>query len=156
MPSFKPKSDSELNSERLLPKAEYDFEVTKAEDKRFSTGSEGIALTVMLFVSDGTQRLCNDNLVFSEKAMFKVSNFAKATGLYEQYKAGRIDASDCEGRVGRCKVDIEPEGEFPAKNKITTYVVPKEARKPEQKQAVKVTPAPQAEPADDDSSDVPF
>lgn len=128
MPKFTPKSDKELNAENLLPVGEYDFEITKAINKQFQTGSQGIALTVMVFTADGTGRLVNDNLVFSDKAMFKVSQFAKATGLYEKYSQGEIDASDCERRTGRCKVDIEPEGEYPAKNKIKSYVAPKANR----------------------------
>lgn len=128
MPTFTPKSDSELQSERLLPKGEYDFEILKAENKISKTSGAGmIALTVGVYTGNGDrQQWVNDNLVFVEKAMFKVSQFAKATGLYQLYKAGRIDAQDCVGRGGRCKVDIEPEGDYPAKNKITSYVAPKE------------------------------
>jgi hypothetical protein len=125
MGCFTPKSDSELNSERLLPKGEYDFEVSKAIDKTFKSGSIGIALTVTVFQPDGTCRLVNDNLVFTDAAMFKVSQFSKCVGLYEKYSQGEINAIDCERRSGRCKVDIEPEGEFPAKNVIKGYVVPK-------------------------------
>lgn len=128
MPRFTPKSDNELNAERLLPEGEYDFEVSKAVDKTFKSGSVGIALTLMVFTPDGTSRIVNDNLVFSESAMFKVSQFSKAVELYEKYTLGEIDAADCEGRTGRCKVGIEPEGEYPAKNKIKSYVVPKSVK----------------------------
>lgn len=152
MPSFIPKSESDLNAERLLPKGEYDFEIGKAENKRFSTGSEGIALTVNIFTQDGAIRLVNDNLIFMESCMFKLSNFCKATGLYEHYKAGRLDAADCVGRNGRCKLDIEPEGEYPAKNKVTSYVVPKDQRRPAPARPSSPTPA--TNPPDED--DVPF
>lgn len=156
MPSFNPKSESELNAERLLPKGEYDFEIGKAVNKQFSTGSQGIALTLNVYQPDGTFRLVNDNLIFMDSCMFKVSNFCKATGLYEHYKAGNLDASDCEGRGGKCKLDIEPEGEYPAKNKVTSYVVPKEQKRPSQPQAVKIkTEVKAAEPAPVDE-DVPF
>lgn len=125
MPKFSPKSDKELNEANLLPVGEYDFEISKAENKTFRSGSTGIALTVMVYTPDGTARLVNDNLVFSDAAMFKVSQFSKCVGLYEKYSAGDIDASDCVHRSGKCRVDIEPEGDYPAKNKIKSYVVPK-------------------------------
>lgn len=127
MPSFVPKTDSELAAERLLPKGEYDFDIIKAENKTSKTsGAPMIVLTVGVYPGDSDrQQWVTDNLVFVEKAMFKVSQFAKAVGLEAAYRAGNIDAQDCVGRAGRCKVDIEPEGEYPAKNKITSYVIPK-------------------------------
>lgn len=130
MASFTPKSDSELQNERLLEIAEYDFSIIKAEDKKSkTTGAEMIALTVGVYTGEGDrQQWVNDFLVFTDKAMFKVSQFCKATGLYGLYKAGNLSARDCHGRVGRCKVGIEPERDgYPAKNKITSYVIPKEA-----------------------------
>lgn len=151
MPAFTPKSDKELNEENLWPEAEYDFEVIKADDKKFNTGSLGIALSIRLYDQDGAMRMVNDNLVFTDRAMFKVSQFCKCVGLYEQYKAGRLDAADCQQRSGRLKLGIEPEGEYPAKNKVKTYIVPKEMRKPAQAQAAKVTaPALQANSEPDD------
>ena len=154
MPSFTPKSDSELNAERLLPKGEYDFEIGKAENKLFKTGSQGIALTLNVYTPDGSIRLVNDNLIFMDSCMFKVSNFCKATGLYEHYKAGNLDAQDCVSRAGKCRIDIEAEGEFPAKNKVTSYVVPKEQRKAPQPQAAKVVVATKA--TEPDSDETPF
>jgi hypothetical protein len=144
MPSFTPKSDSELNAERLLPDGEYGFEILGAENKRFGTGSEGIALKVGVYLPTGACRFVNDNLVFTDKAMFKVSQFCKCVGLYERYKAGQLDAEDCKGRTGRCKLATEPEGEFQAKNKVSSYIVPKSANgepKRSQPQSAKVETA---------------
>lgn len=151
---FTPKSDSELNKERLLPEGEYDFEINKAADKTFKTGAVGIALTVMVYAPDGTARLVNDNLVFSDAAMFKVSQFSKCVGLYEKYKEGEISFTDCEGRSGKCKVGIEPEGEYPAKNKIKSYVVPKLKR--EAQPIDSVAKESQTAQSEKENFDVPF
>lgn len=143
MPTFKPKTDKELQAENLLPVGEYDFEILGAENKTFRTGSEGIALKVGVFTSTGAQRFVNDNLIFQDSCMFKVSNFAKCVGLYEAYKAGNIDAQDCVGRTGKCKLKIEEQGEYPAKNTVASYVVPKAANagpSRAQAQSVRVTP----------------
>jgi hypothetical protein len=149
VPKFSPKSDSELNAEKLLPAGEYDFEVTKAINKTFRSGSVGIALTVMVYAPDGTRRLVSDNLVFSDATIFKLSQFSKCVGLYEKYQQGEIDAADCEGKAGRCKLDIEPEGEFPAKNRIKSYVVPKAKREAQNADSI-------AKQQDDPDWDVPF
>jgi hypothetical protein len=162
MPQFNPKSDKEIAAENLLPAGEYDFEIIGAENKRFSTGSEGIALRVGVYTSTGAQRFVNDNLIFQDNCMFKVSNFAKSVGLYDAYKAGNIDAQDCIGRSGKCKLKIEPEGDYPAKNSVASYVAPKaanaEPRRP-QAQSVRVTPAPAAAgtvAANSDEDPIPF
>lgn len=145
MPTFKPKTDKELQAENLLPIGEYDFEILGAENKTFRTGSEGIALKVGVFTSSGAQRFVNDNLIFQDNCMFKVSNFCKCVGLYEAYKAGNLDAEDCKGRGGKLRLKIEEEGEYPAKNVVANYVAPKAANaepKRSQPQSAKVTSAP--------------
>lgn len=156
MPQFTPKSDKELAAENLLPVGEYDFEILGAENKTFNTGSEGIALKVGIYTSSGAVRFVNDNLIFVDKAMFKVSQFCKCVGLYESYKAGNLDAEDCKARAGKCKIGIEPEGEYPAKNKVSSYVIPKEFKKPEQPQSLKMATAPIAETKPEAEDDVPF
>lgn len=131
MPTFIPKSDKELNDERLLPEGEYDFEVVKAENKISKPkngereGSPMIKLDIRLYLDDGAMRMVSDFLVFKESSMFKISQFSKCVGLYELYKAGKIDAEDCVGRGGKLKLKIDPEGEFPSKNSVKSYVVPK-------------------------------
>lgn len=167
MPSFRPKTDKELAAENLLPiDPIYDFEVMGAELTRSkSSGNEMIALKVGVFTETGACRFVNDNLVFTEKAMFKVSQFCKATGLYERYKAGNLDAEDCKGRTGKLKLGIEPEGEFPAKNKVASYIIPKPANgeaAPRQAQSARVatdTQRPATPPVaanSDDSDAIPF
>jgi hypothetical protein len=158
MPAFQPKTEKELASENLLPVGEYDFEVLGAANKTSQrTGAQMIELKVGVYLPTGAVRFVNDNLVFVDKAIFKISQFCKCTGLYERYKAGQLDAEDCKGRSGKLKLGIEPEGEYPAKNKVSSYVIPKEFRKPEQAQSVKIeTPAALTNAAPEVEDDVPF
>lgn len=138
-----------------MPVGEYNFEIIGAENKRFSTGSDGIALKVGVHTDTGAVRFVNDNLVFTDKAMFKVSQFCKCVGLVTQYEAGELDAEDCKGRVGKLRISVEPEGEYPAKNKVAGYIVPKSG--PAAQVATSASsppPEPPNPPAEED--DIPF
>lgn len=164
---FTPTPRSELKRNRLLPKGTYDFEIIKAESKTFNSGSRGIALKVGVFTESGAQMWVDDYLVFVGKALFKVADFCDAVGLAAAYDAGQLDACDCVGKTGKCRVGIEEQDGYEPRNKITGYVVPKPANgepaKP-QAQSARVTtetqrpatPAPVAANSDAPEDDIPF
>jgi hypothetical protein len=141
MPSFQPIPQSELKRNRLMDKGTYDFEVVKAENKTFGTGSNGIALTVAVFGPSGGQKWIDCNLVFVPKAMFQVADFCATTGLMGHYELGNLDAQDCLGRGGKCRVGIEEKEGYEPRNKITGFVAPKAANAgaaPRQAQSARV------------------
>ena len=63
-----------------------------------------------------------DYLVSTEKALFKIHQFAGATGLMEQYKNGGLTAHDCIGKTGRCKIGITKSEGYADKNSVAEYV----------------------------------
>lgn len=162
MPQFVPIPQSELKRNRLLPKGKYDFEILRAENKTFNSGSQGIALKVGVFNENGGQQWIDDYLVFVDKAIFKVADFCACVGLQDKYEAGELDARDCVGRSGQCRVGIEEQDGYEPKNKITGYIAPKAANAEPQRsqpQSAKVTPTQRPAPAPapvDDKDTLPF
>jgi hypothetical protein len=133
VPKFTPLPESAFKRPSfVLPRGEYDFEVYKAENKTFGSGASGIALTLMVFRDDGSHRLVDENLVFSEAALFKVSDFAKCVGIYAKYEAGEIDAAHCQGKSGRCFIVIQPpKDSYKEKNKVSRFIVPTATQSPD-------------------------
>lgn len=118
---FTPKSEKEINDERLLPEGEYSFEVSGAEAAQSKKGNDMIVLTVRVYKPDGSFVLVTDYLL--EAMLYKLLHFCQAVGLEEKYNQGILDANDCIGKTGVLKLKIDPEGDYPAKNSIKDYVV---------------------------------
>lgn len=160
MPNFQPIPMSELKRNRLMERGVYDFEVRSAENKTFQTGSKGILLKCTVFQPNGGEKWIDCNLVFSEKALFQVADFCAAVGLMANYESGNLDARDCEGRAGKCRVGIEEKEGYEPRNKISGFVVPKPANAAprSQPQSARVTPAPASTsaPTPSDDSEIPF
>lgn len=149
---FQPKSDREIAENNLLPKGEYDYEVIEAKEARSKSGNEMIALKVRVFHGE-SERTMNDYLLDSMPG--KLKHFCVQNGLQRQYDGGTLCADDCSGRTGRAFVGIEKDraGNYPDKNKIVDYVVPKD-----EKQASQSAQQPNAEAyaAGITDDDVPF
>lgn len=142
MPTFNPKSEEELNrSFNPLPEGEYDFSVTNAEETTSSKGRAMIKLRLKVF-SGAVETSVFDYLVFTDKSQWKIYSFCKAVGLAEKFKAGEIEALDCQGRTGRVKLKIDKSDGYDDKNAVAHYVEVKgESSRPNQRE---------------DTSDVPF
>lgn len=130
---FTAKSDKEIAEERLLPEGQYPFEISGGEDTTSKAGNDMIKLTVRVFKDDGTFSLVTDYLM--EQMMFKLKHACDACGLSEKYKSGELLGSDFIGKTGELKLKIQKDttGNYPDKNSIADYVVPKdgeEAKKP--------------------------
>lgn len=123
---FTPKSDKELAEERIMPEGEYGFEISGGEDKTSKAGNEMIQLTVRVFKDDGKFNLVTDYLM--ESMMYKISHAAKACGLEDKYNLGQLTGEDFIGKTGMLKLGIQKdkEGQYPDKNVIKDYIVPKE------------------------------
>lgn len=124
---FEPKTEAEINEQRLLAPGEYDYEVQAAKDHVSSAGNESIKLTLRVFGNDG-KVLVDDYLGGTAKMAWKLRHYAESCGLLSKYESGEISPEDCEGRTGRCILDIQGERKsesgqmFRAKNTVKDYV----------------------------------
>jgi hypothetical protein len=117
---FQPKTKDEFNAERLLAKGTYDGLIIKAEEKKSAKGNDMIALTVQVY-SGSQSVLVNDWLLAGSQ---KLLDFCETTGLADAYMRGEVDADMVTQRNVSVKVGVEEaKGEFPAKNKISAYVM---------------------------------
>lgn len=128
MLKFKPKSEDELREENLFPKGEYDYEVIDAEDCKSKAGNDQIKVKLNCFGPAGRSQHVYDYLQ-GGAILYKLRHFCASNGLIEKYEAGTLSAQDCIGRCGKVKLKVEPAGDFPAKNSVTDYIVPKDEAK---------------------------
>lgn len=147
-----PKTEEELDFERLLPKGVYDFEIVKAEEKQSKKGNDMIAVNLKVFHGDGFQ-FVRDFLM--EAMSHKLRHFAETVGLLESYDSGQLDANDLVGRSGKARIDIEPAGEFPAKNVVKDYGEKKKADPAAKGPLMNAGPKPSSDDADPDQ-EIPF
>jgi len=127
---FTPKTDKEIEEERLLPEGEYDFQISAGEDKVSKSGNEMIELLVRVYKPDGSGFiLVNDYLL--ESVLYKVSHAAKACGLETEYNNGNLHGDDFFGKTGKLKLGIQKDknGQYPDKNVIKDYIVSGEEKK---------------------------
>jgi hypothetical protein len=153
---FEAKSENELRRENLIPAGEYPFEVLTAEDKKSAKGNDMIALKLIVYMWDGSQRHVYDWIL--EAFAFKLRHFCEVTGLIENYNSGRLCAADCVGRSGKVKIGINEDksGDYPPNNKVLDYIVPKGNAQQDAPAAVqKHAPRESAKQLDDDEK-LPF
>lgn len=143
----------------LLPKGEYPFRVAEVNDVEYARATNNPYIPIRLEVTgeEGTAKVY-ENLVFTEKAKWKIDSFLKAIwGKAEEGK--RIDWTSPEfiqwliGRTGRCKVKVAPvKGKDYDRNEVDEFLYDRDASA-----AVKKEAPPVAAPADDvDDDDIPF
>lgn len=163
---FTPKTEKELKEQMLLPEAEYDFEICKAETatsgpQSKNPGTKYIKMVARVFAEDGSERLVNAML--HPNMEYQLYQFCNETGLADKYEAGQLTPEDCEGKCGKVFLKIAPEkGDFPAKNEVKRW------GSKDKKEAKPAPLAPEAVkagfakvkaaivPAEPESDDVPF
>ncbi len=147
---FQPKSEKELAEDGLLPAGEYDFEVLKATEKTSKAGNEMIEVLHWAYGPDGEKSLVTDFLM--EKIAYKLRHFASAVGLLADYESGNLSAASLAGRTGRFKLAVEAskDSQYPPKNTVKDYVVPKVAGE------VVAVAAPVSAAADEGDTGIPF
>lgn len=116
MPEYQQNSS---NSD-TLPDGEYEFTVKKASLGTSKNGNEKIEL--VLEIKGGAT--VYDNLVFTEKAFWKIDQFRIATGEKLDSSAKvNFEAEHCEGRTGQCHLITETfEGR--SRNRVEAYLFP--------------------------------
>ena len=116
----------------IPPVGEYNFMVVDV-DKTFAKTSGNPMLKVRLDLQ-GADGCVFDNLVISEKAMFKLISFFESVGVKEKGKDMKLSIGDAAleamNREGRCKIKHETyNGEVRAK--VDKYIVLAPKKEPE-------------------------
>jgi hypothetical protein len=103
---FQPKTEADLNNERLCPEGIYPFEVLNAiEGQSKSSGADMITLKMRLFVGSEDTYLIDDYLL--DSVAYKLFHFCAYTGLSHKYESGSLTAEDCKGKQGFLKLGIQ-------------------------------------------------
>jgi hypothetical protein len=140
-----------------VPEGIYDFTVADANEKiSQSSGNDMIELQLLIKGSDGEEVRIFDNLVFTERAFWKIDAFRLCTGD-KLVKGQSVDfaAEDCIDRAGKAYVVVE-KYEGRERNKVKEYLDPDAIDVPAPKQPVQKPsqPAPASarkpSPADDE------
>lgn len=121
-----PKTQEQLDQERMLPAGEYDFTIDKAEDKISRSQNEMIELSLTIFTGNGERRM-KDWVM--DKVAHKLRHFAYAVGVGPMYEAGALVAQELVGRSGKVILKQgKAQGDFPARNEVADYVPLKDAK----------------------------
>jgi hypothetical protein len=153
--NFQPKTEKEIKEAMLWPKGEYDFECVKAERAKSgpqskNPGTDYLKLDHRIWNANGDTKFVNAMLHPAMEA--QVRHFCVVGNKIAEYDTGTLTPEDCVGVTGKLKLKIKEEnGNFPAKNEVQDYIVPKE--KPQGLPAPNSPPTNGKEPKDDD---VPF
>jgi hypothetical protein len=107
---------------KVLPEAEYDFEVIRASESISSHGNDMMVLKLRVG-SNGTIKVVTDYIV--AKQVRKVRVVARACGLLDLFESGEILPEHFMGRKGRVKLGVEKSltAQYPDRNVVDRYVV---------------------------------
>lgn len=104
-------------SNAVLPAGDYQFEVVNAEEKRSKAGNDMIELTLSI---EGSK--VYDNLVFTEKAFWKVDQFLKSVGAHPgEGKSIDVEADDCVGQRGTVTLRVGKSDKGNDRNEVDCY-----------------------------------
>jgi hypothetical protein len=114
---------------RLTPQSEgvwedgiYDYEIKDASEETSRAGNDMIKLEVWIFNQAGNRKLLFEYLVASEKAVWKVREFAASSDLLTQYDTGTLMASEIVGRTGMCEVGTQRD-DYGVKNVVRRWMM---------------------------------
>lgn len=113
----------------IVPKGEYTLKVVDAEEVDSKAGNEMIKLKLGVMNEDGTiSPFIFDNLVFTEKAFWKIDQFLNGAGQHPGVGEDiDLTAGDCVGMIVRAEVDVDlykKSKDDPGRqqNRITAYI----------------------------------
>jgi len=119
---FKDKSTEVSAQQFIFPDGEYDFSVREAEAATYSTGKQGINLTLEGVYNSGKTFTCYERVFFTEPAKPRYEAFLKSIGLDPANKPE--DTADIIGLGGRGAFvgDPDKENQWP---KVRFYIASK-------------------------------
>ncbi len=147
---FEPKSREALAEGSLIPKGKYDCECVKAEETRSKKGNDMLVLSLKVWMEDGAVRYLTDYIVpNTDMGLARLLSWCDATGLFEQYQAGDLDAGMCQGKA--CLVSVNQQkdkqsGEL--RNNVREYKLPGAT--------AEAPTAPKLAPQELEGDDIPF
>lgn len=122
--NFKAKTEEQIKKESnfLLEPGDYDFEVLVATEEVSDNGNPMLKLKLGVWRQDGKQQWVFDYLL--ESFPSKLRHFCDSVGLLSKYESGSLAAHDCNGRSGKCKIEIKKDkkGQYPDKNQVKDYI----------------------------------
>ena len=121
----------------ILPKGNYDFEVTAFERGRFN-GSEKMpacnqaTLTIKLFAPDGQTTSVKKNLLLHSKVEWKLCEFFTSIGQRKKGEKATMNWNAVVGSRGRCEVTIrdwkKDDGTPMQNNEVSKFLEPVEGQ----------------------------
>lgn len=117
MATFTTGTPSQGASGPILPAGEYPFEVVNAKEARSKNGNDMIELKLDI---NGSK--IYDNLVFTDKAFWKIDQFLKAVGAHPgEGKDITVEADDLIGHKGTCKLRVGKTDKGNERNEVESY-----------------------------------
>lgn len=147
---FAPKTEEQINAERLWAVGAYPFEILEGEDTTSKEGNDMIKLKIQLFNQEGDNIIVFDYLL--EKMAYKLRHCAEACNLLDKYQTGELQGSDFVGKTGSAKLFVKKDktGQYQDQNAIADYIVQKG-----EMQSVQATPS-AAAPQSVLNDEIPF
>lgn len=90
------------------PEGEYSFTVSEAEEKRFRSGNDGVALTLLAAVASNRSVKTFANVFYTEKAQWKLKAFMDSIGV--DFYHPPADVTQLIGMGGRAKFKHNEKG----------------------------------------------
>lgn len=126
---FEPKSETEVNTRKLWPAGEYDFEIVKGENTISKAGNDMIKIVLKIMDPNGEYILLSDYLLSDEAMAFKLRHCCAAIGIIGKYESGDLDGGDFVTGTGRLKLKVRKstDPKYPDdQNQIQDYLAPDE------------------------------
>lgn len=112
---------SEIDVLNLLPEGDYEFKIKDAVTHRNNAnGNESIKLTLSIYDKHNIER--NVFCYLTVKFMKLLKHFMDVTGLQDQYLSGHLTPSMCIGQSGFCKIGIQEQEGYQAKNFVKDFI----------------------------------
>lgn len=147
-------SDDELNemqSFKLMPNGDYDFQVIEAKDTHSKKGNPMIELKIKVWDSDGREYLIFDYLL--EQFAWKIKHFCQSTGLEHKWESGDLNADDCLGKCGIADIYTQKskDPQYSDKNAVKNYLPADVSRRTQE-----TVKKPEAEKDEFEDDSIPF
>lgn len=112
----------------VLPKGRYRFRTVGAEQTKSKAGNPMIEFKARHIKDDGTEgRAVYGNLVFAEKALWKVDQFVAACGKHPgEGKELELEADDMIGWEFEADVEVTKDSKDRDRNEFTNFIIPEE------------------------------
>lgn len=119
---FQPKTEKQIQEERVAPEGEYDFEVMAAEEKLSKNGNNMIEVVLNVYRADGSKFALTDFLLATDKMAWKLRHFCESCGILDLYEKGELQAFHCRGLAGRAKLIQQDSTDYGLQNRVKDYV----------------------------------